>query len=170
MPITFRADAELKAILQALLTRADIEALVGKVEAAHKREIRAVKQDVQALSTRLSAGECSLVTLEQRVTTLESRQRDQSNSAVDLQLRMEEMEDWSRRNKLRLRGLPEATGPSDLLATVIDKFKRVAGDHLPECIEIDRVHRALGPRTSDPSRPRDVISRLHHYTHKEAIA
>lgn len=27
----------------------------------------------------------------------------------------------------------------------------------------------MGPRSSDPDRPRDVICRLHHYTHKENI-
>lgn len=164
------ADAELKAILQALPTRSDIEALVRRVEAAHRKEIRAVKQEVQALNTRLTSGESSLTTLEKRVTALESRQDSQSASAVELQLCVEEMEDWSRRNNVPLRGLPEATGPEDLLATVTDIFRRVAGDHLPEQIEVDRVHRALGARLSDPARPRDVICRLHHYIHKEAIA
>lgn len=36
-------------------------------------------------------------------------------------------------------------------------------------IELDRVHRALGPGSADPSRPRDVVCRLHHYTQKENI-
>lgn len=36
-------------------------------------------------------------------------------------------------------------------------------------MELDRIHRALGPRLNDPARPRDVICRLHHYTHKENI-
>lgn len=142
---------------------------MGRVEAAHKKEIRAVKQEVQLLNTRLMAGESSLSTLERRVTTLESQQKDHAELAVELQLRMEEFEDRSRRNNLRLRGLLEATGPTDLLATVRDIFKKVAGEHLPVQIEVDRVHRALGPRSFDPSRPRDVICRLHHYIHKEAI-
>lgn len=72
-PFMVGADAELKAILQALPTRADIEALVGKVEAAHRKELRAVKQEVQLLNTRLSSGETTLAALEQRVSSLESR-------------------------------------------------------------------------------------------------
>lgn len=51
-----------------------------------------------------------------------------------------------------------------------DIFKKVAGENLLVQIKVDRVHRALGPRSSDPSRPQDVICRLHHYIHKEAIA
>lgn len=40
---------------------------------------------------------------------------------------------------------------------------------LSERVEIDRIHRALGPRLSDPARPRYVICRLHHYIYKETI-
>lgn len=140
------------------------------MEEAHKKELNAVKQEVHSLNTRLSSGETSLAALERRVSSLETNKMDQNASAIELQLRMEEMEDRSRRNNLRLRGLPEATGQADLQATVTDIFRRVAGDHLLERVEIDRVHRALGPRSSDPTRPRDVICRLHHYTHKEVIA
>lgn len=132
LPLIYRSDEELNSILQALPTKADIEALVGRVEASHKKETWSVKQEVQSLNTRLTAGESSLLTLEQRLTTLESQQKVQAESAVELQLRMEEFEDRSRRNNLRLRGLPVATGPTDLLATVTDIFRKVAGEHLPE--------------------------------------
>lgn len=30
-------------------------------------------------------------------------------------------------------------------------------------VEIDREHRALGPRSADPDRPRDVVYRLLRY-------
>lgn len=46
LSLTYRADAELKSILQALPTKADIEALVGHVETANRKELRAVKQKV----------------------------------------------------------------------------------------------------------------------------
>lgn len=53
-----------------------------------------------------------------------------------LQLHQEEMEDRSRCNNLRLRGLPEATGSEDLAATVT--FRRLPGDPLPQNLEYDR--------------------------------
>lgn len=163
-PLLFGADEELRAILQALPTKADIETLIGKVEAAHRKEIRAVKQEVHSLSDRLTVGEASVSEIDRRVSVLESQHRAQAEAAIGLQLHMEEMEDRSRRNNLRLRGLPEATGPADLADTVADIFRRVAGDQIQGRMEFDRIHRALGPR------PRDVICRLHHYAHKDIIA
>lgn len=56
LPLTYRADVELKSILQALPTKADIEALIGCVEATHRKELRAIKQEVHTLTTRLTAG------------------------------------------------------------------------------------------------------------------
>lgn len=56
---TYGVDEELKAILRALPMRADIEALVGRLEAAHKKEISEVKKDVETLSACLTSGESS---------------------------------------------------------------------------------------------------------------
>lgn len=60
-----------------------------------------------------------------------------------------ELEDWSRRNNLRLRGLPEATGVEDLADSTLDIFRDIAGDAYPANLTFDRIHRALGPRSSD---------------------
>lgn len=88
---------------------------------------------------------------------------------MDQQLCQEDMEDRSRRNNLRLRGLPEATGTEDLSATALAIFRSIDGVVLPTHVTIDRIHRALGPRSADPARPRDVICKLHHYTQKDHI-
>lgn len=144
--------------------------LIGRVEAAHRKEIRAIKQEVHSLSDRLTAGEVSMSEIDRRVSVLDSQHRVQTEAAIGLQLHMEEMEDRSRRNNLRLRGLPEATGPADLAGTVGDIFRKVGGDQIQGRMEFDHIHRALGPRSKDTTRPRDVICRLHHYAHKDIIA
>lgn len=47
-------------------------------------------------------------------------------------------------------------------------FRDVLGD--PDAkIELERAHRAVGPKPTEPDRPRDVVCRLHHYVQKEAI-
>lgn len=79
------------------------------------------------------------------------------------------IEDRCRRNKLRLRKLPEATGPKDLAETAAAIFRKISDEILPANLEFDRIHRALGTHSTDPNQPRDVICWLHHYTHKEAI-
>lgn len=42
-------------------------------------------------------------------------------------------------------------------------------DDVPANVELDRVHRAQGPKPTDPNHPRDVICRLHYFSQKETI-
>lgn len=72
--------------------------------------------------------------LERRVIDLEHLQKAHIDAATMLQLHMEEMEDKSRRTNLRLRDLPEATGPEDLAVTAADIFHRLPGDTLPQSL------------------------------------
>lgn len=79
-----------------------------------------------------------------------------------LQLHMEDLEDWSQRNNVRISRLPEATAAENLHATVLGIFSQLLGDvplqyriFPPE--EVDRDHRTLGPRSADPNSPRYVL-------------
>lgn len=84
--------------------------MVLRIEEAHGRAIQEVREKVQSLAVQVETGEASITSLESRVTALEQTQTSQALTAVDLQLHLEDMEDRSRRNNLRMRGLSEATG------------------------------------------------------------
>lgn len=92
------------------------------MEEAHAQDIQEIKAELHALSDRVDSGEGSISSLTQRVSASERSQESQAATAVDLQLHLEDLEDRSRRNNLRLRGLPEATGAEDLEATVVAIF------------------------------------------------
>lgn len=49
-----------------------------------------------------------------------------------------------------------------------DLFRAVLEDPGEEIL-LDRAHRALGTRSPDPTRPRDVVCRLHRFMQKETI-
>lgn len=70
-PLTLRVDAELRALLQALPIRADIEAIVSRLEASHSQEIAVLRQEVQTLSDRMDSGESSVATLERRISAVD---------------------------------------------------------------------------------------------------
>lgn len=146
-----------RADIEALPTRADIESLILQIEEAHSRDIQEVRTVLHSVSDRVTSGETLVAALETRVQALD---RASDSHIVEAQLNLEEMEDRSRRNNLRLWGLPEATGPEDLAETVTAIFHSLL-DSPPPSLEIDRVHRTLGPKSTDPSRPRDVLCRLH---------
>lgn len=58
-------------------------------------------------------------------------------------------------------------GTEDLAVSVTAIFQKILGT--APTLELDRVHRTLGPKSSDPERPQDVLCRLHKYTQKELI-
>lgn len=155
-------------MLQALPMKADIEALILRIEEAHSRDITEVRSDLHSLTERVDTEEAAISTLELRVSALEHSQTSQATLAGEMQLHLEEMEDRSRRNNLRLQGLPEATGTEDLPATVTAIFHIIL-EAPPLTLQIDRVHRALGPKSTDPDKPRDVLCRLHRYSQKHII-
>lgn len=78
-------------------------------------------------------------------------------------------ENRSRRNNIRVRGLPEATSGGDLRATIVAIFNRLLDKPPTAELELDHVHRVQGPRGGDDLAPRDILARVHYYTIKEEI-
>lgn len=120
-----RLDTDIRALFQALPTKMEIKALILRIEDAHRKDIQVVRMDVQALSDRVNNGETSLSVLEHRVAALESSQDTQMDTAVALQLHLDDLEDRSRQNNLRLKGLPEATGAENLADTFTAIFHKL---------------------------------------------
>lgn len=123
---------DLKALIQALPTRADIEAFITKVEEAHYKELQQVRVGLQVLTERVADGEATSQTLEQRVTVLERDRLAQMDTTVALQIQLEDLKDRSRRNNLRLRGIPEAMGQENLQDVVISIFQKILEDTIPQ--------------------------------------
>lgn len=126
MEVESSLEGDIRVLLRALPARWDIEALIIWLEETHRRDIQAVRTDIKALTERVNAGEGLVSALEQRVEAIERAQIiHQVDTAVELQLNMEVLEDRSRRNNLRLRGLPEATGIEDPQTIVSAIFQEV---------------------------------------------
>lgn len=89
--------------------------------------------------------------------------RDQSSAHGQkieaLICQLDDMENRSRRANIRIRGLPEATVPKDLIPMLQGVFRHIL--NLPA-----QPHRSL---LDDPESPRDIICKLHKYTLKERI-
>lgn len=62
-PCSLQMEAELRAFLQALPTKSDMQLIIGCLEEKHCKEIQVVRKDVQSLSTRLTIVEASIATL-----------------------------------------------------------------------------------------------------------
>lgn len=71
-------EEDLRSMLRALPTIADIEALILRIEEAHSKDIQEVKADLHNVENRVTSGESRLTALEDKVQALEQSQHAHS--------------------------------------------------------------------------------------------
>ncbi|KAI4794421.1 hypothetical protein KUCAC02_032074 [Chaenocephalus aceratus] len=91
-----------------------------------------------------------------------------TDSNVKLLAKVTDLESRSRRNNIRIVGLPESIEgphPSTFFPKLLmEVFGEGVLDSPPEC---DRAHRSLTNKPKPGQRPRPVIIRVHRYQQKE---
>ncbi|KAI4894558.1 hypothetical protein NFI96_004454 [Prochilodus magdalenae] len=105
-----------------------------------------------------------------RIDSLESALKKMEGVNTALQQKIEDLEGRSRRNNIRIIGVPEgAEGkrPTDFVAELLPKLLGEENFNLP--LVVDRAHRSLQPRPADGARPRPIIARIHLFQVKEKI-
>ncbi|XP_056372467.1 uncharacterized protein LOC130267160 isoform X2 [Hyla sarda] len=159
---------ELQALLSFLPTKSDMSAMASDFKSAWCQDLQSVKQYAAELQGRVGGLEYFQGTVHDSMRDMQNALQPTSNHHA-LAEHLDDVENRSCRNNIRIRGLPTATRSQDLQPTVIGIFNMLLGC-LPEThIEIDRVHRVLKAPSTDPARPRDVICSIHCYTLKEQI-
>ena len=98
---------------------------------------------------------------------------DANESAEDdidiLKAKVAEIEDRSRRNNLKVRGIPESIKQPELRGYMAQLLTSLLPDLSELDFTIDRIHRLPKPAYLPDSIPRDVILRLHFYHTKERL-
>lgn len=123
------------------------------------REIRELGQRTADLETRVDDIELTLQEHAQEQAAL----REENMTLLS---RLEDAENCSRRSNLRLRGIPEVVEDIQSFATAL--FQELCPSIPIECLEFDRIHRALTRRQQD-GPPRDIIIKLHFFRTKEQL-
>lgn len=165
----------------ASVTLADLSSLLDEQRKAISADF---KSSFEALTTTLEGLHSTVTEHGQRISSLE----DNSNE-VDLRLqqletacstlqqdnvllkaKVADLEGRSRRQNIRIIGLPESLeGPrptvffSELLVDVFGT------EVLPSPPELDRAHRSLAPKPATGDKPRPVILRLHRFQVKDLL-
>ncbi|CAH2219485.1 Hypothetical predicted protein [Pelobates cultripes] len=80
-----------------------------------------------------------------------------------------DLEDRSRRNNLRFRGIPESVQNTDLNKYLTDLFQELTPSTHPDLLVIDRAHCLPRPNHLPSTTARDVIAHIHFYHVKERI-
>ncbi|CAH2293019.1 Hypothetical predicted protein [Pelobates cultripes] len=155
-------------VLRGMLREATAD-IKTHVAAEITKQLEGLKTEMATLASRTGQ-------TENRISKLESSTQEHAQDIAyfhgkiaALEDGMEDLNNRSRRNNIRIRGLPEAVTQEQLLPTLKAIFQEMAPDLTPNDLEIDRVHRALKPPNLNQATPRDIITRLHHFSAKEKL-
>ncbi|XP_018408440.1 PREDICTED: contactin-5, partial [Nanorana parkeri] len=127
-------------------TKRDFRLLIQEVRDTCKTEIQVLHKDFQQLTQRVEDIDGEVQTTKQDIYRLQSQSVAQAAIIRDLQRHVEDLDNRGRRNNIRIKGLPEATGTEDLPAVLQMLFNNILGAPSSNKIEMDRAHRALRPR------------------------
>lgn len=137
-----------------------IKSELQSVKTELKADMAAIWSEVEVLKVTVNDMEGPLSTCTDDVVSLKSKVDKLSAQLVTLDSRCEDLEARSRRNNIRIIGLPEEHGTVDA-TTVSTLLKDALG--LGKEPVVDRAHRSLQPRPKPGERPRPIIARLHYY-------
>ncbi|XP_056373658.1 actin-binding protein WASF2-like [Hyla sarda] len=165
-PITL---ADLQSLMHAFPTKAYISNLAQQIVTECKQEFAQFHSDLSTLDTRISVVETAHKSTSSSVQALQSVVNGQKEQLFSMQQHLDDLENRSRQNNIRVRGLPEAVSSSELWDALTSIFNDLLDRPPDTYIEMDRAHRALRPPSNDNTNPQDVICRAHFYGLKEDI-
>lgn len=121
------------------------------------------------VTSRVTDLEKASADYEGRISELEAHCRDWFETCKTLSSKLDDLEGRSRRQNIKIIGLPEKVEEGRPTQFVADFLVKILGaSNFPKSLKIDRAHRT-GPIGNAQSRPRSMVARLHHYPDKEKI-
>lgn len=119
---------------------------------------------------KLTVVENTLTSHSDEIAKLRTRidQLEKANAA--LASKAEDLENRSRRQNVRIVGIPEGLeggSPAEFISKLLQRV--IGNDIFPTPPEVDRVHRMLVPRPAVGQCPRAVIVKFHRYQDKERV-
>lgn len=124
---------------------------------------------VQTHSDKLHHIENKMADLYNAHNDLVDAYADQENELQRVQNKLADLEDRSRRNNIKFRGIPESVPPSDLTNFVQRLMKALIPSLTDIELCVDRAHRIPKPKFLPDTAPRDTLARVHYYHVKERV-
>lgn len=159
--------SDLTVTLKELLAEADfIEALEKCVSKILKARIERNEERLDKQEGEIHDLKISLAKKDEEIKSLKASVEKLESGLADGVSKADEQEQYSRRNNVRVFGVPETSGED-----TDDQVIKIVSEHLDFNLtkaEIDRSHRSGKPRSPD-SKPRPILVKLSSYRSKFAI-
>uniref|UniRef100_A0A803J6A6 L1 transposable element RRM domain-containing protein n=1 Tax=Xenopus tropicalis TaxID=8364 RepID=A0A803J6A6_XENTR len=152
-----------------LPSKADIKEMLQEVTATLKEEILDIKRDMISLSTRADDIEANQSKLTANQKAIYTHIQQQDRLILELQRQTEDQENRSRRNNIRVRGIPETVQNEEIHAVLLQIFNSILKKEPDSEIKIERAHRVQKPKAAPLNAPRDILCCLHNFALKEQI-
>ncbi|KAL6464298.1 hypothetical protein MHYP_G00266150 [Metynnis hypsauchen] len=125
---------------------------------------------INSLNSKVRDMETAATDMDKRIADLETTCKTLDSENKRLREKMDDLENRSRRNNLRIIGIPEGAEGSQPTLFMGSFFTELFGaSKLPNPPEIDRAHRAPIPRPQPGARPRPMLVRFLRFQAKEEI-
>lgn len=129
-----------------------------------------VQTTLNAHGQRISSLETNADSVSDRLDSLEAVCAELTTSNAKLKAKAADLEARSRRNNIRIIGLPESIeGPQPTAFFASFLHELLGEDTLPAPPVLDRAHRSLAAKPKQGERPRPVIIRFHNFQTKEKV-
>lgn len=119
-----------------------------------------ITSDIHSLDDRVSNFERDMKDCVSTVNKVIDVYEDIREEQTWMLAKLADLEDRSRRNNVKLRGIPESILPADLPKYARDLMHIIIPEVLPRDILIDRIHRIAKPSHLATTVPRDVLNTL----------
>ncbi|KAK7925063.1 hypothetical protein WMY93_007373 [Mugilogobius chulae] len=141
-----------------------------KIEQSIIRSIDVRFNESADLEERIGGVENKAVNHEQRIKVMETSLEELRQQNKTLRSKLSDLEGRSRRNNLKIVGIPEGEEkgrPTDFVSHLIPKL--FGAEHFDKPLAVDMAHRSLQPKPPDGSKPRTIIAKIHSLQDKEKI-
>ncbi|KAJ1217652.1 hypothetical protein NDU88_005245 [Pleurodeles waltl] len=154
------------------VTRSFLEGLFTSLRDDIQEVKRDLLQDLKVVCQELEEAGERVATLEKhenaRGEEIEQLQQEiiwLQDQQIKLHVHAEDLENWSRRNNIQIRGAPTGAEEEYVLADARAIFHQILGESLDREVCIDRVHRVRPPHVP----PADILACIHNVPLKESI-
>ena len=144
-------------------TKQDMAELMRYLECTIKGELNATRADIKDVLTRVEESEAQIGEHQKVILKLQERADRNWIEMRNLRYKLEDQENRSRRNNLRVRGLPESVENKDLEDVIREIFNKIRKKEVKSPLVFDRIHRVQKSMKAPSESSRDVIVRFSQY-------
>lgn len=148
------------------------EMLLSLLSSLHADMVRGIKEcqrEVQAIGHRVHQVENKMEEYTSAYNVMVEAHTAKGEDITWIKDKLADLEDRSRRNNLKLRGIPEDVPPTQLLQFAQTLFSTLVPEASAHDLLVDRIHRVPKPSFLPLDIPRDVLLRMYFLHIKDRV-